>query len=429
MFHLSGWQHGLLSRPDREAKKITGIFNGATHGDGVYTGNDPFTFNRFGDTGIIVARVLGAQSYNAGLLVQQDTVVVGSGEKEILVLQDSSQCIALVYFSAAAMSLSPQASNPGRILLDEYVSKLQDLVDELVSDVRLLNVIHEKPPSIDPPPAVGFPSFPLKFGSQAGFPSTQQPATFGVQAAFTSKAKAASFGSQMAFPSAQRVLLPSIIGTVTYQAPSTLGKINPVLCLSLAEPKTGDDCAICLSPLSSDVCSMINACGHSYHDSCIIDSLTRSPRCPLCSQCIGPPRGTMPSGTMTGTLITDCCEGFFGSKTFMIEYSIPAAQQQLYHPNPGIQHGSASRKAYVPYTYDGHQLICRLKYAFMAGMTFTVGRSLASGKDNSVTWASIHHKTSTKGGVLSHGFPDYEFFSNCNEELDALGVPPADKCW
>ncbi len=74
---------------------------------------------------------------------------------------------------------------------------------------------------------------------------------------------------------------------------------------------------------------------------------------------------------------------------------------------------------------DGQALLKRLKYAFLHGLTFTVGTSLTTGRDNQCTWASIHHKTSRSGGVRSHGFPDADYFNNCNAELDALGVPRA----
>ena len=56
-------------------------------------------------------------------------------------------------------------------------------------------------------------------------------------------------------------------------------------------------------------------------------------------------------------------------------------------------------------------------------MSFVVGRSLTTGQDNVITWSSIHHKSSMQGGA--HGFPDNSYFDNCNEELDALGVPKA----
>lgn len=35
-----------------------------------------------------------------------------------------------------------------------------------------------------------------------------------------------------------------------------------------------------------------------------------------------------------------------------------------------------------------------LSELFMKGLTFTVGKSLTSGKENVVTWNDVHHKTS-----------------------------------
>lgn len=58
-------------------------------------------------------------------------------------------------------------------------------------------------------------------------------------------------------------------------------------------------------------------------------------------------------------------------------------------------------------------------------LTFTVGTSLTTGVADSCTWASIHHKTSLSEGA--HGYPDSNYFCNCNAELDTLGVPSASK--
>lgn len=74
---------------------------------------------------------------------------------------------------------------------------------------------------------------------------------------------------------------------------------------------------------------------------------------------------------------------------------------------------------------DEQALLKRLKYAFLHGLTFNVGTSLTTGLKNQCTWASIHHKTSPSGGIQAHGFPDPDYFKNCNAELDGLGVPPA----
>ena len=132
----------------------------------------------------------------------------------------------------------------------------------------------------------------------------------------------------------------------------------------------------------------------------------------------------MPSGTMTISRRATACAGYdISSGTIVIRYDIPSDLQKSYHTNPGQYHDSAHRKAYLPDTDEGRQLLLRLKYAFSHGLTFMVGTSLTTGRTNSVTWASIHHKTSLAGGP--HGFPDTSFFANCNQELDALNVPDA----
>ena len=74
---------------------------------------------------------------------------------------------------------------------------------------------------------------------------------------------------------------------------------------------------------------------------------------------------------------------------------------------------------------DGQALLKRLKYAFLHGLTFNVGTSMTTGATNQCTWASIHHKTSPSGGVQAHGYPDPDYFKNCNTEMDSMGVPPA----
>ena len=45
-------------------------------------------------------------------------------------------------------------------------------------------------------------------------------------------------------------------------------------------------------------------------------------------------------------------------------------------------------------------------------------------QENVFNRGSIHHKTSSKRGP--YGYPDPGYFINCNEELDALGVPSHD---
>eukprot|EP00542_Grammatophora_oceanica_P017037 CAMPEP_0194045396 /NCGR_PEP_ID=MMETSP0009_2-20130614/16746_1 /TAXON_ID=210454 /ORGANISM="Grammatophora oceanica, Strain CCMP 410" /LENGTH=133 /DNA_ID=CAMNT_0038690241 /DNA_START=250 /DNA_END=651 /DNA_ORIENTATION=+ len=117
------------------------------------------------------------------------------------------------------------------------------------------------------------------------------------------------------------------------------------------------------------------------------------------------------------------CSGY-NCNTIQIDYTMQSGTQKEYHPSPGTSFGSTTRTAYLPNNADGQMLLQRLKYAFMHGLTFTVGTSLTNGARNVITWSSIHHKTSLSGGA--HGFPDSGYFYNCNDELNAVGVPASD---
>jgi hypothetical protein len=64
--------------------------------------------------------------------------------------------------------------------------------------------------------------------------------------------------------------------------------------------------------------------------------------------------------------------------------------------------------------------------SFFLVVVVAVGTSLTSGAPNTVTWASIHHKTNI--GRTSFALPDPSYVPNCNEELDNQNVPPADSC-
>jgi hypothetical protein len=105
-------------------------------------------------------------------------------------------------------------------------------------------------------------------------------------------------------------------------------------------------------------------------------------------------------------------------------YSIPSAIQKSYHPKPGVLHNGIARKAYLPYTTEGHELLIRLQYGFLHGLNFSVGRSLASGRDDQVTWShSVPHKTSKTGGTSLFGFPDANYLPTLRLALDQLRVP------
>ncbi|GKY99616.1 E3 ubiquitin-protein ligase dtx3l [Mayamaea pseudoterrestris] len=215
------------------------------------------------------------------------------------------------------------------------------------------------------------------------------------------------------------------IRTIRYNAPDQLNndaKQNIVPSVSpVGSPS--DVCVICLYSLASKPLGKSATCGHMFHHACILESLSHSSRCPLCQKNIGTPQGTMPSGSMTVSFDPSLTCSGHGPGTIQIVYSFSDGTQKSYHGNPGVSFNATSRLAYLPDNVQGRDLLKRLEYAFSHGLTFTVGTSLTSNAPNQITWASIHHKTDTSGGV--HGYPDANFDANCNGELDVLGVPAA----
>jgi deltex-like protein len=256
-------------------------------------------------------------------------------------------------------------------------------------------------------------------------PTLSVPTTESLQSGLSgaSFVPASSFGT---------VSSPHLCETIQYNAPDTLHShinLRNVIVPCTTRPSRGTKCSICLVTMyASDLLATLQACGHTFHDACLHSSLLHSSKCPICRSTVGNVQGKMPSGTMTVTVSPSItCDGF-ASGTIVISYSIPSAIQKSYHDNPGVAHDAALRTAYLPNSPDGQMLLKRLKFAFRHDLTFTVGRSLTTGCDNSVTWTSIHHKKSPNGGHQAHGFPDAGYFVNCNDDRDALGVPTAHKC-
>lgn len=203
------------------------------------------------------------------------------------------------------------------------------------------------------------------------------------------------------------------------------------------EEKKEEECPICLEAmvpnLESDACKVvcIKKCKHRFHKKCIQDMFQLNhTKCPNCRQPVGiEPRGQGPSGSMSITIDpTIFCRGYQNNSdgTITLRYNIQNGIQLPFMENPGQHYSGTSRVAYLPNNEAGRKLMSRLKYAFTHGLTFRVGTSLTTGRSNQTTWTSIHHKTSLRHGV--HGYPDPNYFDNCNASLDALRVPNADDC-
>ena len=209
--------------------------------------------------------------------------------------------------------------------------------------------------------------------------------------------------------------------TLSYIAPQNLtsGISADALKAPPANQKETEACVICYEALSKHPCNALNGCSHVFHTHCILEAFNRKPECPVCRKVISEPQGKSPSGKMQISIIPGKCVGF-SENTIRIIYTLAAGPQKIYHENPLQLHSGKRAVAYLPNNKAGKQLLKRLKYAFLHGLTFTVGTSATSGKINQCTWASIHHKTSLHGGTRLHGFPDPNYFVNCNKELDSL---------
>lgn len=228
------------------------------------------------------------------------------------------------------------------------------------------------------------------------------------------------------------LILPCVL---QYNAPDSFANATDIASMvvkvtSIDRVSSKSECPLCLEVLdclhggSQDQDVVALKCGHRLHHHCAVSSIKNDTRCPMCRAQVTEPRGKMPSGTMNVSIsnVTHCA-GFGSTTTIIIDYTIRGGVQKEYHEHPGCRHGSTIRRAYVPNTIEGKRLTKRLIYAFEHGLTFTVGTSMTTGKTNQVVWSSIHHKTRTAGGQANHGYPDDGYFHNCNEELDAAGVP------
>jgi len=382
-------RHGLLPRDEHQSKGIMPANkHGVTFGTGIYTCEKPKVFSRYGDKCLVLARLKG-KGVRVPVQAKDESIpddancIIGNKFSHPLslnacawpecddysnevVLRSASQCAALIHFSEAKKCPASCIS-----LLQDGV---QVILDGLFNHNRRRN-----PCSLD--------------------------------------------DYQIVNPHCKDVSWTkwSRVHTLVYYAPPTL--FNEIL----TAPQTRNavnqaECVICLDSLEME--SLVSLqCGHSFHRKCIHRALMANPVCPTCRSSVGEPQGKSPSGTMTIMNDPRRCDG--AKKSIVITYDIPAGVQLEYHEHPGKRHGRKLASAYLPDNSQGRQLLKRLKFAFSHGLTFTVGTSLTTGVADSCTWASIHHKTSLSEGA--HGYPDSNYFCNCNAELDTLGVPSASK--
>ncbi|CAB9524731.1 expressed unknown protein [Seminavis robusta] len=124
--------NGLLTKADRDEKGVASNFNGSVWGDGVYSGNNPFSFARFGDTGLLVARLHGTKNpaCRGGGGFVGDTAIASQGTPhEMVILRQSSQCVPLLRFKRP---VNPDDDVDGAIW--HAHRRLQGVVDAFFND-------------------------------------------------------------------------------------------------------------------------------------------------------------------------------------------------------------------------------------------------------------------------------------------------------
>ena len=155
-------------------------------------------------------------------------------------------------------------------------------------------------------------------------------------------------------------------------------------------------CAICLEGMTNP--KALPKCGHSFCTECIDNAFKHQQKCPICGEVYGVLTGNQPQGQMTISTSNNYLPGCGSSGTIIIHYSFHNGTQGPNHPNPGRPYTGTSRTAFLPNNEEGQKVLKLLKKAFDQKLTFTIGRSTTTGRENMVTWNDIHHKTSTSGG-------------------------------
>ena len=167
-----------------------------------------------------------------------------------------------------------------------------------------------------------------------------------------------------------------------------------------------------------DVVKLSKCDNHFYHKICIEKLLKNSSslECPICGIIYGTLIGDMPEGKMDIKYQTSSCDGNLDCGTIQIIYEIQSGKRN------GIYYDGIRRRSYLPNNKEGKEILKLLEIAFKRRLTFTIGTSITTGKENVIVWNGIHHKTKTSGGPIAYGFPDPNYFLRVKQELAAKGI-------
>ncbi|OPL20745.1 putative dtx3 e3 ubiquitin-protein ligase, partial [Mytilus galloprovincialis] len=182
-----------------------------------------------------------------------------------------------------------------------------------------------------------------------------------------------------------------------------------------------ENCVICMCEMTDPV--RLNRCKHTFCLECITGFFQTKPSCPVCGFVYGKIFGDQPDdGTASIYIDPTSLPGYDEKQTYVIIYEFPKGRQKSFHPDPGVEYEGFKRRAFLPISKDGTEVLQLLKRAFEQGMAFTIGTSRTTGKEGVITWNDIHHKTSKTGGPTKFGYPDSEYLTRVREELGCKGI-------
>jgi len=201
------------------------------------------------------------------------------------------------------------------------------------------------------------------------------------------------------------------------------------------QPQRGGEtqqCSICLGDLDEDEeCRSLSLCKHIFHSGCLEAMLKSGSstflQCPTCKKVHGVRTGTRPTtGRMAHRCTNNSLPGHDGYGTIEIHFNFSPGVQGPEHPHPGRAYTPHAfpRVAYLPDSQDGERALHGLYLAWKQRLLFTVGRSLTTGLEDSVTWNDIHLKT--KISSSEHGYPDQSYLTNLAQDLAGFGITEAE---
>ena len=195
------------------------------------------------------------------------------------------------------------------------------------------------------------------------------------------------------------------------------------ICIARLKPKNEDE-----EKVADTVVHLSKCMNHFFHKECIVQCFKIiSPKngcleCPNCKYSYGIKMGTMPVGIMKVHETATHLPGYEGCGTIEITYYFPQGIQGPEHEHCGELYSGTVRTCYLPNNPEGKAVLEKLTIAFKRRLTFRIGTSVTSGRDNTVVWNGIHHKTSSHGGAANFGYPDDTYLERVTAELASFGI-------